>query len=73
MARKFGTSGGNVHVQGFRAGGYVDRAHVYVGGYDEDGDVFEMTVTPEQANTLGEYLRQEAEFAQSARNEEESK
>ena len=57
-----------VLVQGFRAGG--DKAeYVYLTVLGDEVAAVELTT--EQANTLGEYLRQEAESAQQPAGQKE--
>lgn len=54
-----------VLVQGFRAGG-GKMEYVYLAVLGDEVAAVELTT--EQANTLGEYLRQEAEAAVSPRD-----
>lgn len=56
--------GSHVVTQGFRPGPVAtDAPYVYVGIRNGSGDMPGLVLTPENANILGEYLRQEAEFA----------
>ena len=57
-----------VLVQGFRAGGGKTE-YVYLTVLGDEVAAVELTT--EQANTLGEYLRQEAEFAQRPAGQKE--
>lgn len=57
-----------VLVQGFRAGG-GKAEYVYLTLISDV--VATVKLTTEQANTLGEYLRQEAEFAQQPAGQKE--
>lgn len=63
--------GERVTIQGFRGnpdGPYKYPSYVYLEVDDGDGPVA-VSLSTRQANELGEYLRQEAEFAGSAREE----
>lgn len=57
-----------VVVQGFRPGP-GEEPYVFVGIAEEDGTLGGFGLSTENANILGEYLRQEAEFAQTVREE----
>lgn len=57
-----------VDIQGFRPGGGVPDPYVVLLVDDGHGQVGVM-LSPQKANELGEYLRQEAEFAGSTREE----
>ena len=57
-----------VLVQGFRAGG-GKAEYVYLTVLGDEVAAVELTT--EHANTLGEYLRQEAEFAQQPAGQKE--
>lgn len=60
--------GSHIVTQGFRPGPVAtDKPYVYVGIQNGSGDMQGLVLTPENANILGEYLRQEAEFAQTVR------
>lgn len=59
-----------VIVQGFRAGGGVAQPYVFMGRLDSNDNMIAMsTMGIRSANELGECLRQEAEFANSEREE----
>lgn len=60
-----------IFVQGFQGGGVVEP-YVYLGLQHDENEEYpdlEVMLTASQANELGEYLRQEAEFAQSEQEE----
>lgn len=61
---------GTIILQGFREGG-GEQAYVYLEVSEEiDGvepQVAALKLSPQSADELGEYLRQEAEFARSVR------
>lgn len=64
--------GSHAIVQGFGPGPVAtDEPYVYVGIRNGPGDMLGLVLTPENANVLGEYLRQEAEFAQTVREKGE--
>lgn len=75
MARKVSVdSASQAVVQGFRPGGGTPYPNVYVGILGVEGfPDYEMTLSAQEANELGEILRQEAEFAVSPRAEEDDK
>lgn len=50
-------------VQGFRGGPTTEEPYVFVGILVGESLVEELTLSVENANILGEYLRQEAEWA----------
>jgi hypothetical protein len=65
------TQGDRVLVTGFRYGGGISLPYVHIMTVDSnDNCLSELTLGLGQANELGEYIRQEAEFAASAREEE---
>lgn len=64
MARKIDLENGITLVQGFRGDGEDNEPYVYLGFADTEKPVFEVELTSEQSNILGEFLRQEAEFSQ---------
>ena len=57
-------------VQGFRGGPTTEEPYVFVGTAIGDTLTEGVSLSVENANILGEYLRQEAEFAQSVREQE---
>lgn len=64
--------GSAVVTQGFRPGPVAtDAPYIYVGIKNGDLTMRGLVLTPEDANILGEYLRQEAEFAQTVREKGE--
>ena len=65
--------GDELIVQGFRRGEQYP-AYVFMGVVGESADDFrEISLTPQAAHELSEIVRQEAEFAQSKRAEEDGK
>lgn len=60
----------DIIVQGFRGGEGLVGPYVFL-GIQDDGMLMELSLSPEHANMLGEYLRQEAEYAQTVREENE--
>lgn len=64
--------GRTVVVQGFRPGPVAgSSSYVYLGIEDDSGEMLGAALSIEDANILGEYLRQEAEFAQTVREKGE--
>ena len=58
-------------IQGFRAGPATPVPYVFLGFVADDGTLGGFELSVEHANILGEYLRQEAEFAQTVREKGE--